>query len=66
MLPRLLREIRDRYLHSGSPLELSAETRNKLRVNKTSRLTLTQLNELQMLMVQALREYWYVFVKSSK
>ena len=59
LFSRLLREVRDRYLHSGSPLELPAETRNRLRVNKASRLTLSQLKELQMFMVQGLREYWY-------
>ena len=63
-LSRLLREIRDRYLHSGSPLELPAETRNWLRVNKASRLTLAQLKELQTFMVQGLREYWWVNDKS--
>ena len=62
---RLLREIRDRYLHSGSPLELPAETRNRLRVNKASgRLTISQLKELQTFMVQGLREYWWVNDKS--
>ena len=64
-LSRLLREIRDRYLHSGSPLELPAETRNRLRVNKASRLTLSQLKELQTFMVQGLREYWWVNDESS-
>ena len=57
---RLLREVRDRYLHSGSPLELPAETRNRLRVSKTTRLTLPQLKELQLFMLQGLRDYWYV------
>ena len=56
---RLLREVRERYLHSGSPLELPAETRNRLRVSKASRLTLSQLKEIQLFMVQGLREYWY-------
>ena len=59
LFSRLLREVRDRYLHSGSPLELPAETRNRLRVNKASKLTLSWLKELQMFMVQGLKEYWY-------
>ena len=60
LFDRFLREVREKYLHSGSPLELPAETRNRLRVNKASRLTLAQLKELQSFMVQGLREYWWV------
>lgn len=55
---RMLRELRERYLHIGGPLELPAEIRNKLRVNKATRLTLTQLNDLQDALAKGLRDYW--------
>ncbi len=57
-LARLLRELRERYLHAGSPLELPAETRRELRLSKASRITMEQLRELQQLLAQGLREYW--------
>ena len=55
---RVLRELRERYLHAGAPLELPAEARSKLHVSKSSRLTLQQLGELQQALVQGLRDYW--------
>ncbi|XP_064382718.1 regulator of G-protein signaling 22-like isoform X2 [Halichondria panicea] len=55
---RLLRELRERYLHPSGPLALPAEVRNKAGVNKTSRLTLSHLKELQHTLVQRLRDYW--------
>ena len=55
---RMLRELRERYLHIGGPLELPAEIRSQLRVNKATRLTITQLNDLQDTLVKGLRDYW--------
>ena len=57
-LHRVLRELRERYLHAGAPLELPAEARSKLHVSKSSRLTLQQLGELQQALVQGLCDYW--------
>ena len=59
---RLIRELRERYLHSGSPLELPAEIRVKLNMSKSTWLSLEQIEELQKAMIIRLRKYWYKII----
>ena len=57
--PRLLRELRERYLQASSPLELPREVRGRVKVGEASgRFSLSQLERLQRVLVQGLREYW--------
>lgn len=57
---RLVKSLRDRYLHSGSPLELPAETRMRLKLSKSGQLTMQQIVGIQDAMIARLKEYWWV------
>lgn len=55
---RLLKELRERYFHSGSALELPAETIMKLKLSKSGDFGMEQIADLQDAMIAKLKEYW--------
>lgn len=58
LLCRLVKELCERYLVTGSPLELPAEAKVKVHLKKPGQLTSKQIRQLQDAMVTRLREYW--------
>lgn len=55
---RLLKELRERYFHSGSALELPAETIKKLKFSKSGDFNMEQITDLQDAMINKLKDYW--------
>ena len=55
---RLVKDLRERYLHSGSPLELPAETSMRIKLSRSGQLTMEQIAELQDAMITKLKNYW--------
>lgn len=60
-LCRLVKDLRERYLHCGSPLELPPETRMRMKLSKFGQLTMQQIENLQDAMIERLRDYWCVW-----
>ena len=54
-----MKDLRERYFHSGSPLELPAESRIRLKLSRSSHFNMEHLSELQNAMISRLRDYWY-------
>eukprot|EP00731_Ephydatia_muelleri_P031590 Em0023g97a len=55
---RVLRELEERYLRSGGSLTLPSNIRSGFSVSKTSKLTIQQVDQLQLALAQSIKEYW--------
>ena len=54
-----MKQLRHKYLRSGSQHQLPSEVLTELGVTKSSRFTADRLAAIQSAMVEALRSYWY-------
>ena len=55
---RLLKQMRDKYIRSGSPYQLPAEVIQKFGICQTSQFSQNNLESLQKAMFEALQKYW--------
>ena len=55
---RLIRDLRERYLNAGGPMELPTDTKFRLGVARLGAVEMDEVEQLQDLVVDSLKKYW--------